>query len=61
MGLRPRGVPFLPAGTGAFGAPQVVAPTGVFPTLAVGPTGGAMILWERRFQVDLRIQASTAP
>jgi hypothetical protein len=47
--------------TGAFGAPQVVAPTGVFPTLAVGPTGGAMILWERRFQVDLRIQASVAP
>jgi len=44
--------------TGAWGTAEVVASTGVFPKVAVTPVGGAMIAWERRFQVDLRIQVS---
>jgi len=47
--------------SGALGPEQVVASIGVSPTTAVTPTGGALIAWERRFQVDLRIQASIGP
>lgn len=47
--------------TGALGTAEVVASTGVFPQVAVTPVGGAMIAWERRFQVDLRIQVSVDP
>lgn len=47
--------------SGTLGPEQVVASIGESPTMAVTPTGGAMIAWERRFQVDLRIQVSVGP
>jgi hypothetical protein len=44
---------------GAFEGPeQVVVSKGVSPTVAVAPTGGALLAWERRFQADLRVQVS---
>jgi hypothetical protein len=45
--------------TGALEEPEVmVAASGVSPTVAVTPVGGALVAWERRFQVDLQIQVS---
>jgi len=40
---------------------EVIAGNGRYPTIAVSPTGRAIVAWERRFQVDLRIQASVGP
>lgn len=45
---------------GGFEDPEVVAPNGKFPVAAVSPDGDAIVAWERRFQVDLRIQVSVA-
>jgi hypothetical protein len=43
---------------GAFATEQLVEPTGEMPKVAVSPTGGALLAWERRFQVDLMVVAS---
>lgn len=51
---RPQGDP----GRSVRGPEQVVVTKGVSPTVAVAPTGGALLTWERRFQVDLRAQVS---
>jgi hypothetical protein len=45
---------------GGFEDPEAVAPAGKYPVAAVSPDGDAIIAWERRFQVDLRIQVSVA-
>jgi hypothetical protein len=47
--------------SGTFGNAQVVASNGRSPATAVTPSGRALVAWERRFQVDLRIQASVGP
>jgi hypothetical protein len=47
--------------SGTFGTTQTIASNGVWPTTAVTPAGGAIVAWQRRFQVDLRIQASVGP
>ena len=47
--------------SGTLGPEQVVTSIGESPMTAVTPTGGALIAWERRFQVDLRIQVSVGP
>jgi hypothetical protein len=47
--------------SGAFGTAQVIVASGVFPTTAVSPVGRVIVAWERRFQVDLRIQVSVGP
>jgi hypothetical protein len=47
--------------SGTLGPERVVASIGVSPTTAVTPTGGALIAWERRFAVDLRIKVSVGP
>ncbi|SCG63690.1 hypothetical protein [Micromonospora coxensis] len=44
--------------SGTFGATQVVVPNGTMPTAAVTPGGRAAVAWQRRFQVDLQVQAS---
>jgi hypothetical protein len=43
---------------GALGPEHVIVGNGRSPHVAVTPTGGALIAWERRFQVDLMILAS---
>lgn len=47
--------------SGTFATAQVIAASGVSPVAAVSPTGRAVVGWERRFQVDLRVQSSTGP
>ncbi len=47
--------------SGTFGTEQVVASNGQFPTTAVNTVGRGIVAWERRFQVDLRIQVSVGP
>jgi hypothetical protein len=47
--------------SGTLGPLQVIAASGVSPTAAVSPVGRVIVAWERRFQVDLRIQDSVGP
>jgi hypothetical protein len=47
--------------SGTFATAQVIAASGVSPATAVSPGGRAIVGWERRFQVDLRIQSSIGP
>ncbi|GAA2121052.1 hypothetical protein [Actinomadura alba] len=47
--------------SGTWGTTQVIATNGVSPTTAVSPVGRVIVAWERRFQVDLRIQVSAGP
>jgi hypothetical protein len=47
--------------SGTFAPAQVIVASGVFPTTAVSPVGRVIVAWERRFQVDLRIQVSVGP
>lgn len=46
---------------GGLGTTQVIAGNGRYPTVAVSADGRAIAAWERRFIVDLRIQASVGP
>ncbi|HKA67616.1 MAG TPA: hypothetical protein VKG85_00720, partial [Actinomycetes bacterium] len=39
----------------------LVAGIGRYPTMAVSPTGRAIVAWERGFQADQRIQVSVGP
>jgi hypothetical protein len=47
--------------SGTFAPSQVIASAGVAPVAAVSPGGRLLLGWERRFQVDLRIQSSVGP
>jgi hypothetical protein len=47
--------------SGTFATSQVIAESGVSPVTAVSPGGRAIVGWERRFQVDLRVQSSIGP
>jgi hypothetical protein len=47
--------------SGTFATSQVIAESGVSPVTAVSPGGRAIVGWERRFQVDLRVQSSVGP
>jgi hypothetical protein len=47
--------------SGTFATAQVIAESGVSPVAAVSLDGRAIVGWERRFQVDLRVQSSIGP
>jgi hypothetical protein len=47
--------------SGTFAASELIAAAGVAPVAAVSPGGRTLLGWERRFQVDLRIQSSAGP
>jgi hypothetical protein len=47
--------------SGTFATAQVIAESGVSPVTAVSPGGRAIVGWERRFSVDLRVQSSVGP
>ena len=47
--------------SGTFATSQLIAASGVSPVVAVSPGGRAIVGWERRFVVDLRVQSSVGP